>query len=355
MKSFALTALAAAALSSAAAASDSEEDWYTLDKELERLSNDVALQDEPGAVASVWLKFDYSNSSDIAVPPSGGDLGGFQFQVVRLLVDGRVGDAEYRISVDGAAGDVTLFDAYAHVQLVDGLAIRVGRMKSEIMFTSIADRDKQILYDRSYLGTIFNRRDQGAQLYGSWHPFDFYVGVFNGNDGIADDLAFNAKGVFTLGDKLVRGQSGGYGTEAGTNYSFGIAYVEDVNVTDATATTLEFVGYSGPFWLGLEGAEFGNGFNGQPTEGVLAVAGTTVPPVSDTTPWGVTVGYMLNDHNEFAFRYTDTDNSLDNKIATGGYTFYAEGHAMKYQLNYTRVDSTGPDTDVVLVGMTASI
>ena len=354
MNSFALSALAIAALSPVSRADEAEEDWYTLDKELAQLSASVAAEGRPGPQVSGWLKTDYRNSSDITVPP-GGDLGGFGFQVIRVLVDGTVGDAEYRISIDGANGPVEVLDAYAHIKLGAGFAVRVGQMKSEIMFTSIADRDKQILYDRSYLGTIFNERDLGAQLYGSWHPFDFYLGIFNGNDEQAKDLVFNVKGVFTFGSEVVRGQSGGYGMDAAPRFSFGVAYVEDANIDDANAVTFEFVGVSGPFWLGLEGADFSNAFVGQPSQGILGVAGTVLPSVGDTSPWGATIGLQINDHNEIAGRYENTDNSLDDKIVTGGYTYYAHGHAIKYQLNYTRVDSGGPDVDLVTIGMTASI
>jgi hypothetical protein len=357
MKSFALSALALVALSSASAAGESEEDWYTLDKELELLSANVAAQERPGPTVSAWLKTQYQNSSDIAVPPSGGDLSGFGFQVIRVLVDGSVGDsAEYRISIDGATGTMEVLDAYAHLNLATGLGLRVGQMKAEIMFTSIADRDKQILYERSYLGTIFNRRDLGAQLYGHWKAFDVYAGVFNGDDEQADELVFNVKGVVTFGGEIVRGQSGGYGVDALPRFSFGAAYVEDTTVDDANAVTLEFVGVSGPFWIGLEAAEFGNAFAlGQPDQGILGVAGTTVPTVGDTTPWGATVGLGINDSNELAFRWDDTDNSSDDKIMTGGYTYYVEGHAAKVQVNFTRIDSSGPDTDLFTVGLTGSI
>ena len=362
MKSFLLSALALAAATGTALANGNEndKDWYTLDREIEKLSTSFTAQGPASATVSAWIKTAYRSSSDITTL-SGNDLGGFSFNGLRILVDGQVGEAEFRISIDGAdgvngtGGATVLKDAYAHVPLGWGIGLRAGQMKSEIMFTSIADRDKLILYERSYLGTIFNDRDAGAQLYGSWGWFDGYLGFFNGDDEQGDELLVNAKGVITFGSGLVRGQSGGYGTGASTRFSLGIGGVSDPNVDEADAFTAELVGVSGPFWFGGELADFNSGFTGVPTAGNLMTAGTTTPSVADTSPWGFTLGLMINAKNEFAIRYDNTDNALDDKQVTGGYTYYAQGHAMKFQVNYMNIDSAATDTSIFLVGWTAAI
>jgi len=76
------------------------------------------------------------------------------------------------------------------------------------------------------------------------------------------------------------------------------------------------------------------------------------------TPWDATVSYMFApDEWEVAGRWEDFGDSDDSSMLSLGINYYVEGHDVKWQLNYSTIDSdnSGNEIDVIAVALLVSV
>ena len=105
MKKFVFSA-AALTLTGTAVAND---DWAQLDQDIQALSASVTGLEDGGMQIGGRIRTLYQTSSDVAVAPSGNDLGGFSVRNARLYATGTTaGDIGYRVEVDFGNGAAVL-------------------------------------------------------------------------------------------------------------------------------------------------------------------------------------------------------------------------------------------------------
>ena len=353
-----LGALALASTPSTQPAPSTDGAWLDLDRQLESLAGSLAPEGG-GAEVSAWIKTAYRNSGDIQF--GGNDESGVSISNARLVFSGKVGDYELKASIEGASngqvGDVTVKDFYARWNPCSAVSAQIGNFKSPFLYTGVESDERLIFFERSSQGRLWAGREAGAMLFGTHGKFQWWAAAQNGGDAQGNDLLLVAKGAFALlGDPLPMKQSGGFGVDAPTRLQAAFGYLDDASAAtgSATAMTAELIGVSGPIFAMLEYVDYDDGFvaGSVPTGNAKAAANADV---ADTSPWGVTAGYMFTEKDEAALRYEDLDDVDNTTLIWAGYNRYLQGHPLKWQFNYVSLSSDAGDVDEFLIGLTATI
>jgi hypothetical protein len=327
------------------AAGSGTDEWLSLDKEIAELAQATATAQQAeapkGIQVSAWIKTHYDNSNDEAYEPAPDtDLSGFGFESLRINFTGKIGAYELKLSMDGKSGTMQLRDAYVRFQIAENFHGWMGNFKSRFLFSSWESDDKMITYRRTALGYAYNVRDVGVMLDYLLGPVLVLGQLQNGDDSAGDEWAITGKAIVTAIGKPIEKQSGGYGPDAETALTFGLGYFDDSNVDETTAISAEAMFTSGPFWAHGEIVDHDDGFSG-----------LTAGPAQDaserggTTPWDATLAFMFSANVELIGRYEDADDDADTSTILGGVNYYVNGHATKWQLNYSVTDSDDADQD----------
>lgn len=330
--------------------------WLSLDRDIASLSS-VLTEDKAGPSISSYIKTSYENSDDFQT--AGKDTSGFKFQNIRVTVKGKVGPMELKLSVDGQAnsvgGAVTVKDAYGRWAFTDQIHGQMGQMKAPWLSSAVDSDDSLIFYDRSTQGSIWGQREPGAQVDGQHGPFAWYASAFNGGDGAGNDLLLFGRVAFAIaGDPIGMKQSGGYGTDSPTRVQVAAGVADEGTLSDGQVLMAEATAIVGPVYAEAEILDYGDDFTaGSVTQGIAARASGS----ADTTPWGVTAGFMFTAHDEAAVRYEDIDDTGDTTRIWLGYTRYITGHPCKVQVNWigTDSDTTALDGDIFKIGLTVGV
>ncbi len=332
------------AVPSLAAGSGSDE-WLSLDKEIAELAQATATAQQAeapkGIQVSAWIKTQYDYSDDEAYQPDPDtDLSGFGFESLRINFTGKIGAYELKLSIDGKSGTMLLRDAYVRFQIAENFHGWMGNFKSRFLFSAWEADDKMITYRRTTLGYAYNSHDVGVMLDYVLGPVIVIGQLQNGDDSAGDEWAITGKAILAAIGKPIEKQSGGYGPDAETALTFGLGYFDDSTIDNTTAISAEAMFASGPFWASGEIVDNDDGFTGI-TSGPAGAAAA----LSDTTPWDATLAFMFSANVELVGRYTDADDDADTTTILGGVNYYVNGHATKWQLNYSMTDSDDVDLD----------
>ncbi|HJO27678.1 MAG TPA: porin, partial [Planctomycetota bacterium] len=148
-------ALALTLTSTAGFASDNE--WLSLDQEIDALASSLTVQG--GAGISGWIGARYLSSSDLDtdVPPDSiaDDTGDFQ-SMARLNVAGSVGDYGYKISLDSGAlaGGLGILDAYVTFPCGDAISTTFGQFKSPYSRSGLLSGNRLLFQNRTTIGAV---------------------------------------------------------------------------------------------------------------------------------------------------------------------------------------------------------
>ena len=333
-------------------ANESEE-WPTLDREIESLASSLS-QGGGGVGVSGFVRSSYASSSDVTI--GGNDLGGFSMDNIRLNFDGAVGGFSVHVSAEGstdvgfgtfgaqgAPGVAGILDAYASFNITDQITTTMGTFRPPFLGDALRDEDELLFIDRSVSGDLWAFRDHGIMFSGNFDQLGWWVAAQNGADVQGDDLATAARVAFNALGTGVGSVEGAAGAGDESNLTLAAAYYDDANITDGTATAFEADYTRGALSASANLVDYDDGFAG-------AFGGET--------PWDITVSYMISpDEWEGAARFNDFDDSNDTTMITVGVNKYVEGHAAKWQLNYSSIESdlSGNEADVIAVGLTASV
>ncbi len=90
----------------------SENEWSSLDQEINSLSSSLSAQNTPGPKIGGFMRssFRYSNSKDAlnSTPPGSEKESGFKLDKIRIEITGDVGnDYSYKVSFDLASGSAS--------------------------------------------------------------------------------------------------------------------------------------------------------------------------------------------------------------------------------------------------------
>jgi hypothetical protein len=345
MNKYLLGALALTATSTPGIANENE--WLSMDSELESLRSFTSQSDGPNL--SGWVISSLRFSSDVTVAPSGNDLGGFNLDSVRLNVSGSVNDYSYMVSTelggaDGAAGGSgidSLLDAYIDCGVGESLNLRVGNFRTPFLASAAVSRNHTLFTDRSALGAGHAGRSSGLQLSGDFNAVRWALAAQNGSDGLGDEFQTTLHAEFdALGGGGAGDVEGAYGAGDDTQLTVGLSLSDDGAVDDGSALALDAQFTQGPFGASFEYVDYDAGAG-------IDWYGTGVN-TGDSSPWGLTGSYMFGeDGYEVGVRYEDSDDDASDATAlTVGVNRYIRGHDAKWGASLTQVDATGGDSEV---------
>ena len=308
-----------------------------------------ALQTEPALPhVSALMRVNFASSNDIAMPPSGHDLGGFTWDNLRLEVSGQVGGFELLVNTEAAIAATLatpqVQDAWARTAVSEHLRLTMGRFRSPLLGSSLVEPENLLFILRTTDGQYwFDNRDEGAMLDGAYEALRWSLAVQNGGDGSGNDLALTGRLSFdALGEGADRVE-GALASGDGTNLTLGAAYHDDASASaGGDVLALDAFASSGPLAAQLEWLDYGD-------DGLYGV-------FADTSPWSVSASYVVvPDKYEVAVRWQDLDDVNDQRALTLGINRYLQGHDCKWQLNYVDVSADSGDVATFAIGLTAHI
>jgi hypothetical protein len=371
MNTFVLGALALTAASTPALAGS--DPWSGADRSLESLASRLApAQETSGVAITGFLRSSYINSGDVAVAPVGNDLGGFSIDDARLIMSANVANFSILLEADGSTKSdfgtgvlgqtgsttaLTLLDAYAAWNITDELRVQLGSFRAPFLASSLRGKNNLLFMDRSILGTAWTGRDEGVQLSGNWGMWGAMVAVQNGIDSAGDDLAISGRIQVTPMGQFAS-HEGALGATGDPSLMIGAAYYQD----DGTFDDVIAFGVDAAFSVGIFGAsaemvDYDEGWAAAPptATGTIGSAGVVF---DDATPWNVAASVVaIPDRLEVGVRWEDFDDTNDSTAITVGANYYLQGHAAKWQAQYSTIDSdlNVLEIDVFQVGLTVSI
>ncbi|MDP6838735.1 MAG: porin [Planctomycetota bacterium] len=313
-------ALALTLTSTAGFASDNE--WLSLDQEIDALASSLTVQG--GAGIGGWIGANYSTNSDTNMAEFG--------TVGRFNVTGSVGDYGYKVSIDHATGDgdgdgLMVRDAYVSFPCGDAITTTFGQFKQPYNRSGLISGNRLLFIGRTDVARA--GRSEGIMVSGSFDALDWAVSMQD-NDGVTDDeTVMTVRATFDLMGDGVGNVEGAYGAGDGMNATIGVAMSDD-SAADTSDTNIEFNMTGGAWSIGAEMDD---------------------DDASGDTATAITGSYMLTpDTWELAVRMeNDGADGSDDDIRFG-VNKYVSGHDCKWQFDY----DSGDDTDTISVGVLVS-
>jgi hypothetical protein len=386
MNRFVKTALAIAVAGSAAHAGTGDNEWAALDSEISGLASSLKpSQDSLGW--SVMLRAVFSHSGDdISTGADEPDTSGFNFNDVDAAFWGAQGPYRWRLSADiddndaglAESSSLNIEDAWVSWTCSEYFDATMGQFKPRLSRSNSVDPEKQIMIDRTVIGSSLDFWDDGVGAAGSMDLFNWYVGMMDGQNGHTRHHLYYARGEYHLGSGAGE-YEGAMGSSDQMNGTIGITVVHNDASGDADGDgdrdnntwLADFNGKVSQFGFGVEVAgldddtflatsgDYSNIFDSSDGSGApLPTPTSALVLAGDSTPWGVTGSYMLNEEWEFAVRYEDLDNGEvagadgpDNTVISVGANWY-RGTAARWQAQFSMIDSDGDfnDGDILEVG-----
>ena len=357
----------------------SENEWSSLDQEINNLSSSLSAQNAPGPKLGGFIRTSFRYSKDDAAlfgPANTEDESGFKLDKIRIEITGDAGqDYSYKVSFEMKSGTASLRDAYVSWKVADNVKGTMGRFKKPVLRTGLIS-DKNLLFqERTALGGFFDARDTGLMFSGNFETIEWSLAAQNGLDGKQKKYNFAARLAANLMGSGVGKVEGAYGAGQEPNLMAAIAYTEDKSISANGGKGAAFGGElmltSGPFSISGEAMHFGKG----------DVVGGTFPDKNgnflawgsdnslvevdpaDKTSWDVTGSYMFTEQYEAAVRYeagngvtvAGTDPSV--KAISAAINRYVQGHDIKWTLQWlhTKSDLNTNELDEWTLGLTVGI
>ena len=330
-----------------------ENEWSSLDQEINNLSTSLSAQNTAGPKISGFLRtsFRFSDDTDALFggPPNDEDEMGFKLDKVRIEVNGDLGnDYSYKVSFELRSGTASLRDAYVSWKLAEGVKATMGRFKKPFIRSGLVT-DKNLLFqERTAIGGFFDAREEGLMFSGSFDMIEWWLAGQNGIDGKQDDFNWTARLVGNLMGAGPGKVEGAYGAAEETSLMAGIAYADEGELEDGAVIGVEAYFNAGAFSVGAEIVDFDEGTSGS----YLSKAGDPLQYGSDnsfvsadpadSTPWDVTASYLFTDQYEAAARYETADDDDDTTAWSVAVNRYVQGHDIKWTL---QVLSSSSDLD----------
>jgi hypothetical protein len=340
------TIAALAVFSVGAAAHD--EQWASLDRDIEALAASGPAQQQQGMQIGALLRLLYGYASDTngLLFPGIDDISGFAVERAQIDAEGQIEDYGFRLQLEAAGGTATLLDAYGTWQINEYVRTSMGNFRAPFLWESLLDDGNRLLILRTDAGEFFYQRDVGAMVDGQYDRLHWAAAIQNGFDGVGDEYMLSGRvGVDILGAGIGM-QQGAYGLESGADLTWNFSILDEaaapedgtLYATDAQFRLSQFSADAQYVKLPDDPAFLGDR--------------------ADAGLWAATVAYMVvPEKYEIAVRYQDTDNIDDDGEFTIGVNRYVVGHDVKWQLNFASADSDDSEKefDVILLGLNIRI
>jgi len=325
-------------------ASANEASWLELDQDISTLAATSSVGSS-GASISGFIQSSYKSDSE-------NDKGEWDFSGVRINVKSNVEDIALKISFDLKSGSLSLKDAFARWDATESMSVTWGKFKRPFLHSFLTSANKRL-----FVGSTANAsnegRDNGVMLIGDLSDrATWQIAVTNGEDGAAGDNYYNARVAFTaIGEGGFNALEGARGDSAGTNLSVGISYAEENSagfeydkLGIEVAGNIDAISYHFDMVMYSDDAT-------APSDKTLGTA------LSDTSPMGVTLSYLLDDNMEIALRHEDFDDTDDSSRISLGFNLYSVlPNRMVWQFGYSDVssDDSALEQELISVGLLAS-
>jgi hypothetical protein len=373
MNRFVKTALAIAVAGSAAHAGTGDNEWAALDSEIKGLASSVQGPQD-GMSYAVLLRGVFSYSKDdisAGTPPGDVDTAGFNFNDVDIAFWGSQGPYRWRFSSDIDSNDagqggafLELEDAYIAWDCSDYFRATMGQFKPRVTRSNSVDPEKQVMIDRTTIGSAFDRWDDGVGASGSLEFFDWSASVTDGQNGHEKHHTYILRGEYNVGGGAGE-YEGAMGSTDVVNATVGATMFHDDTGDDPsgdgdhdrTSFIFDVNGSVSQFGFGFEMALLDDDAALITDEDYSNII-VGLPLVGDSKPWNVTGSFMVNEEWEIAARYEDLDNDdvfgaagPDNTVLSVGANWY-RGNAGRWQVQWSMFDADDAfaDGDVIEVG-----
>jgi hypothetical protein len=369
MNRFFKSALAIAAVGTVANAAPGDNEWLELDSEINGLSSALQpSQDGMGWAALIRAVFSYS-SDDIATA-GGADVSGFDFNDVDLAFWGNQGPYMWRVNTDinnnsaGLTGSfLELEDAYVRWNCGGYFDTTMGQFKPHVLRSANVNPEDLLFINRTALGSSLDFWDTGIELAGNWEQqLNWTVALTDGTNAEIRDHFYAIRLEWMLGAGAGM-YEGAMGSNDQLNGSIGLSWIHDDSLGDLnadgkhdnSAIALDFNGNVSNVGFGFEVMDIDKDAALATDEDFSFVA-TPLIFQPDSTPWNVTLSYLLNPEWEFGVRYEEFDNASnggpDNQVLSLVANWYHGGNAGKWQIQWTDVsaDTGNPDGSVFEIG-----
>lgn len=299
----------------------SENEWLSLDQEIDALASTFAVQG--GAGISGWIGANYATNGDADTADFG--------HSVRFNITGAVGDYAYKVSLDSLApattdGGVGILDAYVSFPCGDGLTTTFGQFKTPYNRSGLLAANRLLFIGRT--DEARSGRTQGIMLNGSFDALDWAIALQDGSDDGGDEYLMTVRATFDLMGDGVGNVEGAYGAGDGMNATIGLAMSDD-GAADTSDTNIEFHMTGGAWSLGAEMDDVDGGDTGT----------------------AMTASYMMTpDTWELAVRVENDGVDGHDDDVRFGVNKYVSGHDLKWQMDF----DSGGDTDTITVGVLVS-
>jgi hypothetical protein len=366
MNKFVTGALALAAASSVGFADPSEEsEWLELDSEINSLASAMTTQGPIGGWA-VLIRGNYTYSSDRLISGSASeDISGFKLDDVRIAAWGEVGDYGWRVSMNtespiggsSSSANFEVEDAYVHFACTDYLTVMMGQYRPHFMRSGFVWEENLLMINRTVIGTAFSSFVMGAGAEGSYEEFSWQANVLNGQNGKQEDHIWQFRVEYDLNGGAGE-YEGAYGSGDDLVGTVGFMYLTDDTASTGNHAYAWGIDASGSFsqiGFGFEVLDLGSD-EFLPTDLYQSATNLSDPNslglTSDTTPYTLTVSYLINMEFEFGVRWQDTDNATDDQLITFGLAWYQSGKNAHWNFEITDINSDIDDATVYQIGYT---
>lgn len=358
----------------------SENEWSSLDQEINNLSSSLSAQNAPGPKIGGFIRtsFRYSSDEDALFdgPPNTESESGFKLDKVRIEITGDAGqDYSYKVSFDfggnpGPNNGAQLKDAYVTWKVADNVKGTMGLFTKPVLRSSLIS-DKNLLFtERTALGGFFRPRDTGLMFSGNFETIEWSVAGQNGIDGKNDDYNYAARIAANLMGSGVGKVEGAYGAGQETNLMVGVAWADDKELDNGTVIGADAALTSGPFSISAEAVKFDDGdaanaFPAKDGDGMHWGSSNSFVGInpSGNTSWDITASYMFTEQYEGAIRFeegkSDDVGGSDPSVQaiSAAVNRYVQGHDIKWTLQWLDTNSDVSSNEITewTVGLTVGI
>lgn len=107
---------------------------------------------------------------------------------IRPTLEGRAGNASFRLMPDFAGSTTRIFDAHIDYKLYEALQFRVGKFKPPVGLERLQSATDVFFIERGHPTNLAPTRDFGFQIYGNIIPdqLEYQVGIFNGTTDLGN-------------------------------------------------------------------------------------------------------------------------------------------------------------------------
>lgn len=339
MKKLVSSALALSVLTGGVIASDNE--WTTLDHEIEALSSSISLDGGPNIGGRIRTL--YASSSDVM--KGANSLGDFDVKQARLYVTGERAGYGYKLQVDFASSNI-LLDAYVDFPVGGQVQGRFGQFKPGFSRSGLISSGKIFFIDRNIIGGLWGDRSEGIMFSGNFEAFAWWLTITDGSDANGDEYLITGKAAFDVMGDGAAGNEGAYGGSEAPSATAAIAFYDDGGTNDNTGTLIEFHGGTNMYSFGVDLLSIGDAL--APTNGSVSMSPFAGALQADSTPMSIAGTYMLSpDKWQLGIRYQDYDNTASDTKLDIAAVNHIDGDAVKwtFQISTTSSDVTANEMD----------